>query len=132
LGALAALHHERLDGSGYHRGSPGALLSVAARILAAADTYHALIEPRPYRPPFTRDAAAATLRQEVRAGRLDGDVVQAVLAAAGHASGAGRSLRPAGLSEREVEVLRLIARGLSNRRMAEQLILSPKTIERHI
>ena len=125
LGALAALHHERLDGSGYHRGSPGALLSVAARILAAADTYHALTEPRPYRPPFTRDAAAATLRQEVRAGRLDGDVVQAVLAAAGHASGAGRSLRPAGLSEREVEVLRLIALGHTNAEIGEQALESP-------
>ena len=52
LGAIAAAHHERLDGSGYHRGLTGAALSTPARILAAADAYHAMTEPRPHRPPL--------------------------------------------------------------------------------
>src|SRR6266581_3951442 len=51
LSALASLHHERLDGSGYFRGSAAAQLSPAARVLAAADAYHAMREPRPHRAP---------------------------------------------------------------------------------
>src|SRR5260370_1297289 len=73
LGALASLHHERLDGSGYHRGVPASMLSPAARILAAADVYHAMIEPRPHPPARPPEAAAEELRREVRAGRLDGE-----------------------------------------------------------
>jgi DNA-binding NarL/FixJ family response regulator len=72
------------------------------------------------------------MRREVRAGRLDGDAVRAVLAEAGHRVPRGRRERPAGLSEREVEVLRLLARGLSNRVMAEQLFVSPDTVKHHI
>ena len=49
LGAIAACHHERLDGSGYHRSLPGSALSPSARILAAADAYHAMTEARPHR-----------------------------------------------------------------------------------
>src|SRR5439155_3197657 len=73
LGALASLHHERLDGSGYHRGLSASALSPAARILAAADVFHAMLEPRPHRPARSSAEAAAELRREVRAGRLDGD-----------------------------------------------------------
>ncbi|HNP69837.1 MAG TPA: HD domain-containing phosphohydrolase [Kouleothrix sp.] len=132
LGALAALHHERLDGSGYHRGLPATLLSPSARLLAAADVYHALCEPRPHRPAFAPEAAAAELRREVRAGRLDGDAVQCVLAAAGHATGSARPERPAGLSEREIEVLRLLARGHTMQQIAERLVISKKTVDSHI
>jgi HD-GYP domain-containing protein (c-di-GMP phosphodiesterase class II) len=82
LGTLASLHHERLDGSGYHRRVPASMLSPAARILAAADVYHAMIEPRPHRPARTPEDAAEELRGEVRAGRLDGEAVNGVLAAA--------------------------------------------------
>lgn len=84
LFALASLHHERLDGSGYHRGVPASLLSPAARILAAADVYHAMIEPRSYRPAKTPEIAAEELRREARAGKLDSEAVNGVLAAAGH------------------------------------------------
>jgi HD-GYP domain-containing protein (c-di-GMP phosphodiesterase class II) len=136
LGALASQHHERMDGSGYHRAIAGQSLSPAARILAAADAYHAMTEPRPHRPALTPEQAAEELRSEVRAGRLDGDAVHAVLAEAGHQQPGGtrrmRRERPAGLSEREIEVLRLLARGLSNRDMAEQLYLSPDTVKHHI
>jgi HD-GYP domain-containing protein (c-di-GMP phosphodiesterase class II) len=132
IGALASQHHERLDGSGYHRAIQGTALSPAARVLAAADAYQAMLEPRPHRPALAPDEAAEELRREVRSGRLDGDVVHAVLAEAGHRVSPTRRERPAGLSEREVTVLRLLARGLSNRVMAEQLHLSYDTVKHHI
>ncbi len=132
LGALASLHHERLDGSGYHRGVPASMLSPAARILAAADVYHAMIEPRPHRPARTPEAAAEELRREVRAGRLDSEAASGVLAAAGHRVRSTRRELVAGLSEREVEVLRLIARGHSKKQISGLLTISQKTVDHHI
>jgi HD-GYP domain-containing protein (c-di-GMP phosphodiesterase class II) len=132
LGGVASLHHERLDGSGYHRGFAGAALSPAARILAASDAYHAMTEDRPHRPAISPEAAADELRKGVTAGRFDGDVANAVLAAAGHRVTARSRVQPAGLSEREVEVLRLLARGLSNREMAQHLSISKATVGHHI
>ena len=132
LGALASLHHERLDGSGYHRGAPASQLSLPARILAAADVYHALIEPRPHRPARTPEAAANELQREAWLGRLDSEAVNAVIAAAGHRMRPIRREMPAGLSEREVEVLRLLARGHSMKQIAALLTISPKTVDRHI
>jgi HD-GYP domain-containing protein (c-di-GMP phosphodiesterase class II) len=132
LGALAALHHERLDGSGYHRSLPAPLLPPAARILAAADVYQAMIEARAHRPARAPEAAADELRREARAGRLDGDAVRTVLDAAGHRIPRVRAGQVAGLSERELEVLRLLARGHSNRQMARQLTISERTVDHHI
>lgn len=130
LGALASLHHERCDGTGYHRGSDGSMLSFGARLLAAADAYHAMLEPRPHRPPRTPEAAAEELRAEVRAGRIDARAADAVLGAAGHL--VRRSEWPAGLSGREVEVLRLIARGRLKREVAAALHISPATADHHV
>ena len=132
LGSLASQHHERVDGSGYHRALGGDALSPIARLLAAADCYQALTEPRPHRPARTADEAAEELRHEARAGRLDGDAVRAVLAEAGHRVPPIRRDRPAGLTPREVEVLRLLARGHSNQAMAEHLYLSAATVKHHI
>ena len=132
LGALAALHHERLDGSGYHRRATASALSPVARLLAAADVFQALTEPRPYRDANAPEAAAATLKNEVRAGRLDPAAVSAVLAAAGQGQPPKRKELVAGLSEREVEVLRLVARGHSIKTIAQQLHLAPKTVDNHI
>jgi HD-GYP domain-containing protein (c-di-GMP phosphodiesterase class II) len=132
IGALAALHHERLDGSGYHRRLPASLLSPAARLLAAADVYRALLEPRPHRPARTPDAAAAELARAAQAGGLDPDAVRCVLAAAGQPVKQARPERPAQLTARELDVLRLIARGHSIKQMAQQLTISPKTVDTHI
>ena len=108
------------------------MLSPAASILAAADVYHALTEPRPHRPAFSAEAAADEIRREVRAGRLDSEAVNYVLAAAGHRVQVARRELVAGLSERELEVLRLLARGHFTRQIAETLVISPKTADHHI
>ena len=131
LGALAALTHERLDGSGYHRGLSGSALPAAARVLAAACAYRAMTEPRPYRPALSAKLASDTLLDEVRAGRLATHAVDAVLAAAGE-SRRRRRTGPAGLTPREVEVLVLIARGASTRQVAQALDISAKTAGTHI
>jgi DNA-binding CsgD family transcriptional regulator len=131
LGAIAALHHERLDGSGYPKGLSGDAIGPLARLLAAADTYHALREPRPHRPAHDPDTAAAILGDEVRAGRLDSDAVDAVRRAAGHAPKRRRTW-PAGWTTRVVEVLRLLARGFSQREIAEQLVVTRRTAGHHI
>jgi HD-GYP domain-containing protein (c-di-GMP phosphodiesterase class II) len=131
LAAIAAQHHERLDGSGYPRGLAGGAVSAAGRVLAAADFYRARTEPRPHRPAATAGEAATQVRAEVRAGRLDGGAADAVLGAAGHRA-ARRPARPAGLTGREIEVLRLLARGLSNKQIAERLVISRKTASHHV
>ncbi|MEZ4668377.1 MAG: LuxR C-terminal-related transcriptional regulator [Anaerolineae bacterium] len=130
--ATASLHHERLDGSGYHRGLTAPMLSPAARLLAAVNSYCALIESRPHRPARSPEEAADEVLRQARAGRLDVDAVDAVLAAAGHAVQRPRRPSNTDLSEREIEVLRLLVRGLSNRQMADQLVISPKTVGHHI
>ncbi len=131
LGAIAVAHHERLDGSGYPRALSGNQISMPARVLAAADRYACLAEDRPYRPAAEPDDAARDLREDVRSGRLDGDAVEAVLSAAGHRVRRRRAW-PGGLTGREVEVLRLLAKGLSNRQIAGRLVLSPKTVGAHV
>jgi HD-GYP domain-containing protein (c-di-GMP phosphodiesterase class II) len=132
LAHLAGAHHERLDGSGYHRGSPAALLDPSACILAAADAYQAMTQERPHRAALPPKTAAGLLSAEAEDGRLDGDAVRCVLAAAGHRRPGQRRVWPAGLSEREVEVLRLIARGASYKEVAVRLFISPKTAEHHV
>jgi len=71
------------------------------------------------------------MRAEVRAGRLDGPAVDAVLGAAGHRLPRRREAL-AGLTAREVEVLILLARGLSNKQVAERLVITPKTAGNHV
>jgi HD-GYP domain-containing protein (c-di-GMP phosphodiesterase class II) len=130
LARLAGSHGERCDGSGYHRGSRAADLPLAAWLLAAADCYQAMSEPRPYRAALSADAAAEELGRESEAGRLAPEAVSAVLAAAGQPRPA--TPRPAGLTERECEVLALLARGLATKQVARQLGISPKTCDHHI
>jgi HD-GYP domain-containing protein (c-di-GMP phosphodiesterase class II)/DNA-binding CsgD family transcriptional regulator len=125
----AASHHERLDGFGYHRALPAEAQSRECRLLAAADTYAALTADRPHRPALSEEGAARAL--EGQAG-LDAEAVACVLAAAGRRKAPAPAAWPAGLTDREVEVLRLIARGRSNRDVAALLVLSPKTVGRHV
>jgi HD-GYP domain-containing protein (c-di-GMP phosphodiesterase class II) len=131
VGTIASMAHERCDGSGYHRGVAGPAIPATARTLAASCAFRAMTEPRPYRSAFSAKQAGGELRAEVRAGRLDSDAVDAVLAAAGQPQGKRRS-GPAGLTPREIEVLALIARGASTRQVARRLAITPKTAETHI
>ena len=129
---LAGRHHERADGSGYHRGATGDQLDLSARLLAAADAFHAMCETRPHRRALEPTEAALQLLDAVDAGRFTRVEVDAVLAAAGQVSRPANVARPAGLTEREVDVLRLIARGHSNKGVAATLGISPKTVGHHI
>lgn len=130
LARLAGAHGERSDGSGYHRGSRIADLPLTAWLLAAADCYQAMREPRSYRPALSSAAAADELYQDAQAGKHAPDAVDAVLAAARQPRRPVQ--RPAGLSERECEVLSLLARGLSTKQIASRLAISPKTCDHHI
>jgi HD-GYP domain-containing protein (c-di-GMP phosphodiesterase class II) len=130
LTEIACNHHERLDGTGYHRGVSAASLSPPARLLAAADAFHAMTEPRPHRAPLSAEQAAEELVREAGASRLDPDMVRAVVEAAGQP--APLVERPAGLTERETEIVSLLARGLQTKQLAHALHISVKTADSHI
>jgi HD-GYP domain-containing protein (c-di-GMP phosphodiesterase class II) len=131
LARVAASDHERLDSSGYHRGVAAEQLSPVGRVLAVADVWCAMSEPRAHRPARTSDEAARELRKLADAGKLGGEAVDAVLESVGE-PGRPRAEPPAGLTAREVEVLRLLARGRTNKQVAPQLEISPKTVGRHV
>jgi HD-GYP domain-containing protein (c-di-GMP phosphodiesterase class II) len=132
LAPLAGMHHERLDGSGYHRSAKAAQQPMAARVLAAADTLQALMSDRPHRRARSMAAAASELQLMARSRQLDSDAVEAVIGAVdGSRRGRARAGR-GGLTERQVAVLQLVARGLSNRAIADHLTISPRTAEHHV
>src|SRR5258708_38396478 len=106
------------------------MIPPAGLILSAGNSYCALLQNRPYRAARSRDEVAETLQRGVTVGTLESESVHCVLTAAGHAL--PRASGIAGLSEREIEVLRLIARGLSTRQIAQSLVISPKTADHHI
>lgn len=132
IGQVAGAHHERLDGSGYHRGSRGAAIEQAARILAAADSYQAMREARAFRPALDEANAETELLREAREERLDQQAVDAVLEAAGHRVERRRRELPAGLTPRELEVLVALSLGQSNQGIADGLGISPKTVGHHV
>lgn len=130
LALIATAHHERLDGSGYHRGLDSSSLSRSARLLAVADAFQSKTEPRSYREPLSPKATTEVLVGKAKAGLLDPVMVRAVAEAAGEAPPTIE--RPAGLTDREVEVLGLLARGLQTKQVARELDISAKTVDRHI
>jgi len=131
LGAIAVQHHERLDGSGYPRGLSGSAVSLPGRVLGVADSYTTMLADRPHRPAKSRGEAIASLRDQVRAGALDGEVVAAVIGVVEEKAPRKRTW-PAGLTAREVEILRLLTLGLTNREIAERLTIARKTVGAHV
>ena len=133
LAQLAGMHHERTDGSGYHRGVTAAAIPTGARLLAAADVFQALTEPRPQRPARSPEQAAQKIEAMAVSGTLDPESVRAVCDAAGVSLRRGRASAPwpAGLTDREVEVLRLLARGMTKKEIANALVIAPGTAHTH-
>jgi len=127
---LATVAHERLDGTGYHRRLSAAACTAAARLLAAADVYQAMREARPHRAALDADRAAAELSAMAKRGELCPDAVGAVLGSAGHAVRSPE--RPSGLTDRELQVLRLLVQGLTNKEIATALDISTKTAGHHV
>jgi HD-GYP domain-containing protein (c-di-GMP phosphodiesterase class II)/DNA-binding CsgD family transcriptional regulator len=136
LNPIACAHHESCDGSGYHKRVRASEDELGACVLAAAEVYVGLTADRADRPASSADAAAAELRRLESAGVLEPRASRAVQVAAGHGEPntlAGRRQRnPGGLTRREVEVLRLAARGLTTSDIADRLSISPKTADHHI
>ena len=130
LALVARCHHERLDGSGYHRGVSAADLEPSARVLAAADAYRSMLEGSPGSPVVATEAAEAGLREAAAAGTLAPDAVAAVLEAAGHRP--QRVVRPSGLTEREEQTLTLLAHGLATKQIGRALGVTPKTADHYV
>ncbi|MGW4094618.1 HD domain-containing phosphohydrolase [Nocardia sp. NPDC004750] len=128
---VAMKHRERIDGSGFPRGIAGAELTAQDRLLATSEAYQELLEPRPDRPPLDLRGAADQLQKEARAGRFDAESAAAVLAVAGPRI-SRRTPWPAGLTDREVQILRLVAQGRSNREIAAELFIAEKTARNHV
>lgn len=136
LNPIAAAHHEKNDGTGYHKRLRVDATNLAAALLAAADVYVGLITERADRQAFTPDDAATELRRLAAQNVLEPRAAQAVLGATGHSDTANsrprRARHAGGLSSREVEVLNLAAKGFTTRQIAERLFISPKTADHHI
>jgi len=136
LSPVASTHHEKCDGSGYHKRLQADSDELGACILAATEIYVGLTSERADRPPFSPADAAAELRRLEWEGALEPRASRAVLVAAGHGEprphAGKRAQNPGGLTRREVEVLRLAARGLTTREIAGRLTISPKTADHHI
>jgi putative nucleotidyltransferase with HDIG domain len=132
LARVAGMHHERLDGSGYPHQPAAPTVPAQARLLAAADAYHARTEERPHRAALAPNVAALQLEADVRDGRLDNDAVAAVIAAAGQTPSTRRHAWPAELTDREVDVLRLVSRAQATKEIALHLFISESTARHHI
>jgi HD-GYP domain-containing protein (c-di-GMP phosphodiesterase class II) len=136
LNPAASAHHEKCDGSGYHKRTRAADDDLGACVLAAAEVYVGLTSERADRPQFSADDAAAELRRLESEGMLEPRASRAVLVAAGHGEPnvrtGKRQQNPGGLTRREVEVLRLAAKGLTTSDIADRLYISPKTADHHI
>jgi DNA-binding CsgD family transcriptional regulator len=137
LARCVGSHHERLDGSGYHRGRRAADLPAAARVLAVADAWHTLRSDRPHRTALAADRAAADLQERACRRALDAEVVTAVLDVAGAPRSRRNAADAAGaagavLTDRQREVIRLIADGLSNAAIGARLGISRRTAEHHV
>jgi HD-GYP domain-containing protein (c-di-GMP phosphodiesterase class II) len=127
IGNVAACHHENVDGSGYHRSLTAGEMSLPSRVVATAAAYVEAMEGADGEP----ERALLALKEQRR---LDPDCLSALFS---HAPGTSkespaRRSWPAGLTDREVEVLRLVASGLSLKQTAASLVISDHTARHHL
>jgi HD-GYP domain-containing protein (c-di-GMP phosphodiesterase class II)/DNA-binding CsgD family transcriptional regulator len=136
LNPVASAHHEKSDGSGYHKRIRADAVDPGALLLTAVEIYVGMTEERAYRPPSTPDQAARDLRGLASQGVTDERASRAVLVAAGHGEPWARTVArpklPGRLTRREFDVLHLAARGLTTQQIADRLHISPKTADHHI
>jgi len=131
---LAGAHHERMDGGGYGSGARASTLPLGARLIAAASRFDELAHPGDGSPGASPEGAIEAMRRDTPAGICpealaalveavrDGPALQSPL----------RATRPADLTKREIEVLRLAARGLRRREIATTLTVSEATVRHHL
>jgi HD-GYP domain-containing protein (c-di-GMP phosphodiesterase class II)/DNA-binding CsgD family transcriptional regulator len=125
IGDAAASHHEDVDGSGYHRGLSAGQMSLPARVVAAASAFVDAAE--------RTGGDAEQVMASLRSGRkLDPDCLAALGVEAGAERVVPRRTWPAGLTDREVEVLRLVASGRNLKQTAERLTISDHTARHHV
>jgi DNA-binding CsgD family transcriptional regulator len=135
---LVGAHHERVDGQGYYRGLAGAQISPGARMLAVADRYDELTHGLPGHPPLDSESALERLHDDagtayaVECIRALEEELRADGTAKGRARGSTKRQWPSGLTTREVELLRLLAGGLSRREVAQAVFLSEHTVRHHL
>ena len=134
--ALVAAHHEAMDGHGYYRGLKGSQVPLGARVIAVADRFDELTHDAPDGPGRESDQAVDVMRQEVGS-RLYPDAFQALTEDLSgvdhpHRKRTRQQEWPARLTDREVDVLRLIARGLNRRQVARALFIAEGTVRSHL
>ena len=130
LAPVAGAHHERLDGSGYHRAAVGAELATSRAPARGCRRFPRDDRAAPAPGADRARPSGGDPGEQASAGRLDAAAVTAVVESAGQR--APRIERPAGLTEREVEVVGMLARGLQTKQVAHTLGISAKTADRHI
>lgn len=132
LADMVGTHHERADGSGYYRGLSGTNISLGARIIAVADRLDTLTHDGAGSRALPIEAALDAIAAEP----FDEEIVRALRVAVGGGvpavAGGALPARPAGLTDREVEVLRLVARGLPRREVARRLGITENTTRHHL
>ena len=136
LADIVGAHHERIDGQGYHRGTKGSQIPVGARIIAVADRYDELTSHRPDGPAMHDRQAIDVLRSEI--GTVFWEEAFRALEVLVTGSGslepqkATRRHWPQGLTNREVEILRLAAHGSTRKQIGDNLFISESTVRSHL
>lgn len=131
VATIAGMHHERLNGTGYYRGLSGDELPVSACILALADDFQERLQASPGRLALqdvlkTMEPDAGTLFSPECFAALAQELgVAAPRPQPRHES-------PAGLTNREIEVLQQVAKGDTNRQIAQELVISERTVAHHL
>ncbi|GMV84259.1 MAG: hypothetical protein AMXMBFR80_01170 [Dehalococcoidia bacterium] len=131
---LVGAHHERVDGDGFPRGLKGRQTPVGAQIIAVSDRFDELTHDAPGRAALAPEQALKAMEQEVGSS-FSASVFEPLKGTLGFARTVAVPSRrewPAGLTDREVEVLRLVARGLNRREAAARLFVSESTVRTHL